>query len=137
MDVDAKEMWQGLGPTLDTLSIRGIGTEVYKKTMGDIQTFCRRLTSANIGFLHGTWEAHAELYMSYGVQLKHVNLFSWPTAATILVCPNVYCNRANGIREDVPSMKALAERVKRIDKGYFCHDKFEAMQTYRNGERYL
>lgn len=74
LEVEVKDMWKVLAPTLESLSIRCIMTEAYKKTMQSIETFYRKLTCADIGFYEDRWESHAELYLSYGAELKLANL---------------------------------------------------------------
>lgn len=44
--------------------------------MQDIQTFCRKLIYVDIGVSDGRWEAHEELYISYGAQLKYAMLYN-------------------------------------------------------------
>lgn len=104
--VDAEDMWRAVGPTLESLSIGRVAASIYPKTMGDIQTFCLKLTSVEIDFLEGHWEELAALYMSYGDQLK-LALFStergvFPLAKIqeiLSVCPNVSCGALTGLAD--------------------------------------
>lgn len=50
LKVAAKHLWIALGPTLKSLSIRMVMPDVYKKAMRNIQAFCQKLTSVEIGF---------------------------------------------------------------------------------------
>lgn len=60
LEVNAFDMWRALGPTLEALSVREMAAEVYKDTLGHIQTFCRKLTSMEIAFIKDRWQPHAD-----------------------------------------------------------------------------
>lgn len=70
LEVDAKQMWIALGPTLRFLSIVTVIPDVYKKMMRNIHDFCRKLISVEIVFEKDCWEGHVKLYLSLGAQLK-------------------------------------------------------------------
>lgn len=123
---DTTGVWRARGPTLESLSIRGMMADIYKDTLGSIQTFCRRLTSFEIDFVEDLWEPHVELFMSYGAQLQHAMFANRnggiPPAKQreiLSVCPNVQCDDVSLVRMDTLCVQAMAERMIKINEVTF------------------
>lgn len=137
LEVNSKDMWQALGTTLESLSIRRVASSIYKDTMRDIQTFFRKLSSVEIGFVEGLWDPHAELFMSFGALLKDALFINWSSAIPpakiqeiLAVCPNV---GSGALLEDADeqSVKALAKRINAIE----TNDELVKWQDCPNVER--
>lgn len=117
LKVDAKDMWMALGPTLESLSIRIVMPDVYKGTVRNIQTFCRKLSSVDIGFSGGLWEGHAALYMSYVELFNGPNRFE-PRRSLVRTGPLVSetkCSELFGFQDNMVRTSGFPTRSNRFD----------------------
>lgn len=90
-------------------------------TLFSIQVHCRKLTSVQICFAIDVWQAHTDLLVSYGSQLKDVgfSISSGPfppdlVEKVISTCPNVRCTLSFIVERDSRMVRAMAYHVDAI-----------------------